>query len=217
MDPGQGIVLIDKPEGVTSFFTTEQVRRKLKVKKAGHAGTLDPLATGLLLIALDGETKNISRYVGLPKTYEAEILIGERRSTGDREGELIEEKAVSGLREQDIKQALAEMVGMLKLPVPIYSAVKQGGEPLYQKVRRGEAVVAPMRLMQVRRAELRDISNRDERALVNIEFDVGSGTYVRSLAEELGRRLGYPATLYNLRRTRVGDFRVEDAKTLEEL
>lgn len=211
------ILLIDKPEGYSSFGVVQTVQKKLRAKKAGHAGTLDPMATGLLLIALDSETRNIGRYVGLPKTYEAEIRIGERRSTGDREGELLEEKVVSGLRETDVRHALAEMVGTLKLPVPIYSAVKQGGEALYRKVRRGEAVVAPVRLMQIRKAEFRNLSLEKGKIIVSVTFDVGSGTYVRSLAEELGRRLGYPATLYNLRRTRIGDFRVEDAKTIEQL
>lgn len=211
------VLLIDKPEGPTSFFVTEQVRRKYKAKKAGHAGTLDPMATGLLLIALDEETKNISRYVGLPKTYEAEILLGERRSTGDREGELLEEKAVTHISEVEVREALAEMVGTLKLPVPIYSAIKQGGEPLYRKVRRGEAVIAPLRLMHVRHADFRSLSKERDKLVIAATFDVGSGTYVRSLAEELGRRLNVPTTLWSLRRTRVGDFRVEDAIDFDKL
>ncbi len=211
------IVLIDKPEGITSFGAVTEVKRKLKAKKAGHAGTLDPLATGLLLIALDEETKNISKYVGLPKTYEAEILIGERRSTGDKEGEIIEQKTVDSLRNGAVEEALKDMVGTLKLPVPIYSAVKQGGEPLYRKVRRGESVIVPMRLMQVRSATLTGVSVENGRGHIAVTFDVGSGVYVRSLAEELGRRLGYPATLEGLHRTKGGNFRVEDAVSLEEL
>lgn len=213
----RGVVLLDKPEGMTSFFVANEVRRKLKAKKAGHAGTLDPMATGLLLIALDEETKNIGRYVGLPKTYEAEILIGERRSTGDREGEIREQKTVSDLQKKEVENALKDMIGTLKLPVPIYSAVKQGGEPLYRKARRGEEIRPPEKLMQVRKAVLKELTLKNGKAFVSVEFEVGSGTYIRSLAEELGRRLGYPATLWNLRRTRIGDFHIEDAKTIEEL
>lgn len=203
---------------MTSAAVVAVVKRVLQAKKVGHAGTLDPLATGLLIIGVDEGTKLLANYLKLPKTYEAEILLGEKRSTGDLEGEVIEAGEVSNLLPEDAKQAVLSMVGKRTLPVPVYSALKRGGESLYKKARRGERVEAPLREMVVRSARYGDISKGTAGKIVmRATFDVESGVYIRSLAEELGRRLGYPATLAGLRRTRVGEFRVEDALTLEDI
>lgn len=212
-------ILLDKPRGITSAKAVERVKRALGVKKAGHAGTLDPLATGLLLIGINEGTKKLTEYLKLPKTYEAEILLGERRSTGDLEGTVLERAAVPEIPKEDIVRALASMEGVLDLPVSAYSAIKQGGEELYKKARRGEDVVLPVRQMQITKAAYGDsLAPMPGKFLIKAVFDVGSGTYIRSLAEELGRRLGgYPATLANLRRTKIGDFDIKDAKTLEQL
>ena len=220
------IILLDKPAGVTSAKAVERVKRALGSRKAGHAGTLDPLATGLLIVGLNEGTKKLAEYLKLPKTYEAGILLGKRTDTGDLEGKVIEELEAgsSQLTERAVSEALEGMRGTLKLPVSPYSALKRGGEPLYKKARRGEAVEPVIRAMEVRSAELLGLSysnvlqNISIRSLVfRVRFDVGSGTYIRSLAEELGRRLGYPATLASLRRTRIGEFDIKDATTLEEL
>lgn len=212
------ILLLDKPRGITSAKAVERVKHALGAKKVGHGGTLDPLATGLLIIGINEGTKALTTYLKLPKTYEAEILLGERRSTGDLEGEVIETTDVPEIPREEIEKALKSMEGTLTLPVSAYSAVKQGGEALYKKARRGENVAVPLRAMEVRKADYFDISKYSEgKWAVKVVFDVGSGTYIRSLAEELGRRLGYPATLAKLRRTRIGEFDIKDAKTLEQL
>ncbi|HEU4677687.1 MAG TPA: tRNA pseudouridine(55) synthase TruB [Candidatus Paceibacterota bacterium] len=213
------LLLIDKPKGITSFDVIRRLRRELGVRKMGHAGTLDPLATGLLLVGVGEGTKDLTKYVGLDKEYLATVRIGERRTTGDLEGAIVEEKEVTELREEDVCDALSGMVGTLRLPVSPYSAVKQGGVRLYKRARkaekRGEVIEdTPLRDMVVHEADFLDMKCESGRAEVRVRFKVGSGTYVRSLGEEIGRRLGYPATLADLRRTKVGDFSVEDARAL---
>lgn len=207
------IILIDKPVGITSFDVIRILRKQMGIKKMGHAGTLDPLASGLMIIGIQKGTKKLNEYLKLPKVYIADIIIGESRDTGDAEGEVIEEKEVAEL--PDVEMVLSQMEGMLQLPVPKYSAIKQGGEALYKKARRGEDVAVPIKPMEVRSAELLSCEIRDGKGYVQVRFDVGSGTYIRSLAEELGRRLGYPSTLGGLRRLSIGNFSVEGAVYLE--
>jgi tRNA pseudouridine55 synthase len=210
----EGILLIDKPVGISSFDVIRRLRKTRGITKMGHAGTLDPLASGLMIIAEGKATKLLSQFLKLPKVYEAEVCIGESTTTQDKEGEVTAKEQVVSCREEEIRTVLTGMDGMLELPVPAYSAVKQGGVPLYKKARRGETVEVPIKSMEVRGAELLSITERDGLVFVIIRFDVGSGTYIRSLAVELGRRLGYPARLENLRRTQVGEWRVEDAVTV---
>ena len=220
--PPLELLLIDKPLGITSFDVIRRLRRIFNIKKMGHAGTLDPLATGLMIIGIGPGTKKLTGLVKLDKEYLAEVRIGESRTTGDLEGEVLEEKVVEGLTQEMAGAALATMIGTLTLPVSAYSAIKVDGVPMYKRARRaeqeGEVVTeVPMRDMKVDAAELLKFEIQADRAVATVRFAVGSGTYIRSLAEELGRCLGYPATLQALRRTRVGEFDVKDAKTLEEL
>lgn len=211
------ILLIDKPVGITSFDVIRRLRKKLNIKKMGHAGTLDPLASGLMIIGIEDGTKKLGEYLKLDKEYVAGVLLGKKTATGDLEGGVVEEKAVDGVSREQVSEALASMVGTLTLPVSAYSAIKKNGVPLYKKARaaaaRGESVdesELPLREMRVYEAKLLDIDEN----LIKVRFKVGSGTYVRSLGEELGKRLGYPATLASLRRTKVGDFKVEEASML---
>ena len=213
------LLLIDKPKGITSFDVIRRLRRTLQIKKMGHAGTLDPLASGLMLIGVGKGTKGLTSLVKLDKEYLAEVRIGERRSTGDLEGEIVEEREVKTLTESEVEVALATLVGALSLPVSAYSAIKVDGVPMYKRARSAEKIgktVAdvPEREMKVYEAELLKFETGDGRAVATVRFSVGSGTYIRSLAEELGRRVGYPATLQNLRRTKVGEFDIKDAKLL---
>lgn len=214
------LLLIDKPKGITSMDVIRRLRRILNIKKIGHAGTLDPLATGLMLVGVGPGTKKLMDLVKLDKEYVAEVLIGERRSTGDMEGVILEEKAVTALTELQVRDALVSLVGTVELPVSAYSAIKVDGTPMYKRARKaernGEVVTdVPVRSMRVDEAELLSFSMADGRAVATVRFFVGSGTYIRSLAEELGVRLGYPATLQNLRRTKVGEFDIKDAQQLE--
>jgi tRNA pseudouridine55 synthase len=207
-DMEHDILLVDKPSGITSFDVIRILRRQLGVRKMGHAGTLDPLASGLLLVAIGDATKKLTDLLKLPKEYETTVRLGVRTDTGDTTGHTIEETPVPDVPADRVRDALQEMIGTLDLPVPAYSAVKQRGRPLYERARRGEEMRTPIRPMQILAAELLDMSGPD----LHIRWEVGSGTYIRSLAEELGRRLGTIATVAALRRTRIGDFSVADAQ-----
>jgi len=206
------IILVDKPTGMTSFDVIRALRKKLGVWKMGHAGTLDPLATGLLLIGVGDATKTLTGLVGLPKTYEAEILLGTRTDTSDIDGTVLETVLVPTLTTDEIKKALDGMVGELNLPVSLYSAIKKDGRPLYKYARSGDSVDIPVRKMIVRDVRFIEYKNN----VVKAVFDVSSGNYVRSLAEELARRLGTLGTIQSLRRLSVGEYKVEDAKKLED-
>jgi tRNA pseudouridine55 synthase len=187
------VLLFDKPAGVTSHDVVAEVRRERKMK-TGHAGTLDPFATGLLLILLGRATRLQRFLVGLPKTYLATARLGWLSSTGDPDGELNETGLVPGTLELP--------TGTVRQRVPMTSAVRVGGERLYKKAHRGEVVETPERDVQVHRAEL--LSGDAERA--HYEIECSAGTYVRTLIETLG-----DAYCEELRRTAIGPFRVEDA------
>jgi tRNA pseudouridine55 synthase len=194
-DPVRGLLLVDKPAGPSSFALVKRAREEHDTR-AGHAGTLDPFATGLLLVLLGAATR-LSRYlVGLDKRYVTEIRLGERTATGDLEGDTLEQTALP-----DLEQALAALRGEVALPIPAASAVKIGGERAYRLHRRGEEVEMPVRSSTVHELLVR----RHEPPLLELELHVSSGTYVRSIADALG---GHCRTL---RRTAVGPFRVEDA------
>lgn len=215
------ILLIDKPKGITSFDVIRRLRKELGIRKLGHGGTLDPLATGLMIIGVEKGTKKLAEYLKLDKEYVAEIRVGERRSTGDLEGEILEEKDCVHLDEEEVRKVLGEMLGTLALPVSAYSAIKKDGAPLYKRARKAEKTGEtiedlPVRTMQVHESELLEITNVENRCVLTVRFFVGSGTYIRSLAEELGKRLGYPATLQDLRRTKIGDFDIKDARPLKD-
>ena len=224
------ILLIDKPKGITSFDVIRRVRKQINVKKIGHAGTLDPLATGLMILGVGPGTKKLTELIKLDKDYLAEVLIGESRATGDMEGDIIESVEKVELDPAQILVAVAGLVGTVTLPVSAYSAIKKDGVPMYKRARAaeklGEVVTdVPMRDMKVNSATVGHIEvvfadtamTTINRLVVTVNFSVGSGTYIRSLAKELGRRLGYPATLANLRRTRVGEFKIEDSQQIEDL
>jgi len=222
------ILLIDKPAGITSFDVIRQLRTRLGVKKIGHAGTLDPLATGLMILGVGQGTKKLTEFIKLDKEYIAEILIGESHTTGDMEGKIVESVTEIAITPQAILEAVASLVGTLTLPVSAYSAIKKDGVPMYKRAREaakmGKIIIAvPLREMKVYEAEEFTIAiNRDSRQLavgrmvITVRFFVSSGTYIRSLSEELGRRLGYPATLLSLRRTKIGKFDVQDAKKIKD-
>ncbi|MGH3023194.1 MAG: tRNA pseudouridine(55) synthase TruB [Gaiellaceae bacterium] len=190
-----GLVLVDKPAGPSSFAVVKQMRERYRTK-AGHAGTLDPLATGLLLVLL-GRGTRLARYlVGLDKRYLTEIRLGMRTSTGDGEGEVLEEPEVLGERE------IQALEGDVALPIPAASAVKVGGERAYKLHRRGVAVEMPVRHSTIHALRIR----RYAPPLVELDLRVSSGTYVRSIADALGGHCRW------LRRTAVGPFRVEEAE-----
>lgn len=204
-------MLVDKPKGITSFDVIRILRQKLGVWKMGHAGTLDPNASGLLIVGLGEGTKHLKDLIGLSKTYIAEILLGVKTDTGDLDGKILETKEVTNFTREEIAHVISSLNGTIKLPVPIFSAIKQNGKPLYKKAYKGHEVIPPEKEMKVHLASLMDI----HLPVVTVSFDVGSGTYIRSLAEEFGKRLGTVATLQNLRRTSIGEYKIEDAERLD--
>jgi len=220
------LLLIDKPKGMSSFSVIRQLRRLTGVRKMGHAGTLDPLATGLMLIGVEKGTKLLTGLVGLDKEYVATIMLGEQRSTSDMEGKVLQEKEYAGdVTEKNILTALSSLTGEIELPVSAYSAIKIAGVPMYKRARKAAAKdelisEVPRRIMRVYEALLLEqmeiLSNGKKRLQLSVRFKVGSGTYIRSLTEELGVRLGYPAVMSDLRRTKVGEYRIEDAKQLTD-
>lgn len=221
--PGN-LLLIDKPSGITSFDVIRRLRKKLNVRKMGHAGTLDPLASGLLLIGVGDGTKLLKDYIKLPKEYVAEVLIGEKRSTGDIDGVVTETCSVPEISENVLRTTLQSMIGVVRLPVSAYSAIKKDGIPMYKRAFQAEKEGVVITDVPIRDMEVINVlfieskhteNNEGDRVVVTARFSVGSGTYIRSLAEEFGKRLGYPATLQALRRTKIGEFSVDDAQQLE--
>ena len=213
----QDILLIDKPKGLSSFDVIRELRRRLGVRKMGHAGTLDPLATGLLLIGVGEGTKRLAELIGLPKTYRMAVLLGKRTSTGDSEGEILEARPVGTITEEAVTVVLAGMVGAIELPVPMYSAVKYRGQPLYRYARRGIRVPEKRRTTEIYGLTLSGIRADGGAPVLNIELTAAKGTYARAVAEEIGRRLGVPATVLELRRTRIGAYDVRNAKRPEDI
>jgi tRNA pseudouridine55 synthase len=193
-----GIILVDKPAGPTSFAVVAATRRQTKAR-TGHAGTLDPFATGLLLLLSGAATRLQPRFVGLPKRYETEIDLSARTSTGDVEGERIDEHDPPAADE--LATAVDGLRGAVELPIPAASAVKIAGERAYALHRRGVAVEMPVRTMHVHELTLVGYAN----GVAGLELHVSSGTYVRAIAEALG---GHCSAL---RRTEIGPFRVEEA------
>ena len=207
-----GMLLVDKPAGITSHDVVVVVRRSLGVKKAGHAGTLDPFATGLLVLGVGRATRLLEYLAGMDKEYEATARLGVATDSQDPEGVVIaEDDCWRELTADRIRVVAGEMVGRLLQSPPVYSAVKVGGVPAHRRVRRGENVELRPREVIVRALEVLEVD------LPEVRFRVtcSSGTYVRSLGVELGERLGTACHLTALRRTRVGAFDVGDAVGLE--
>ena len=204
------ILLIDKPKGITSFDVIRILRKKLGIQKMGHSGTLDPLATGLMLIGVGSGTKKLETLIGLSKTYEAEILLGVKTDSGDITGNIIDQIEVPKLSESKLQKEIEAIVGAHELSVPIYSAIKKDGVPLYKYARSGKDVIVPKKIMTVLSAKLVSFQENT----VTVFFEVASGTYVRTLAELLAHRLGAVGTIQNLRRLSIGEYSVKDAEIL---
>lgn len=212
------ILLFDKPLGWSSFDVIRHLRKALGIRKLGHAGTLDPLATGLMIIGVGAGTRKLKDLIGLDKEYEADILLGERTTTGDAEGEVVEKVEVSEIDSKYLLEVVEGMKGELKLPVPAYSAIKVKGQRLYKLARQGMKIELPVKSMKIYSIKL--LRRQPVRAsggvvIIKVQLSVSSGTYIRSVAEELGRRLGLPARLNALRRTRIGAYTLEQPEVIK--
>jgi tRNA pseudouridine55 synthase len=207
-----GVLLLDKPVGISSNHALQAAKRMFRADKAGHAGTLDPLASGLLAVLLGDATRFSGFLLNAEKGYLADVSLGARTTTGDAEGDVLERRSVSAGREQ-IEAVLARFRGPQSQVPPMYSALKRDGQPLYALARRGETVEREPRAIEIFRLELQ--SWEPERLVLDVSCS--KGTYIRTLAEDIGEALGCGAHLGGLRRTATGAFRIEDAVSLEAL
>ncbi len=224
MTTPDGFLLVDKPSGPTSHDVIARVRRALGTRKVGHAGTLDPMATGLLVVGVNRATRLLTYVVGADKTYTATIRLGQTTTTEDAEGEILTHVDASSLTEADISVVTAKLTGDIDQVPSAVSAIKVDGVRAYTRVRQGEDVELPARRVRVNRFEVLALRAVDTRKGVDVpllDVDVvvecSSGTYVRALARDLGEELGVGGHLVALRRTRVGPFDVARAATLDEL
>ena len=205
-------MLIDKPLDWTSFDVVRKIRNTLKIKKVGHAGTLDPLATGLLIVCTGKFTKKINEYMAQEKEYTGSITLGASTPTYDLESEPEEFKSVEGITEEMIRETTKQFTGDILQTPPIHSAIKQKGKPVYLLARKGIDVVLEPRKITIHSFEITNI----EMPVVSFKVVCTTGTYIRSLANDFGKALGCGGYLSKLRRTRIGNFKVEDAMTVEE-
>jgi len=201
--PVDGMVLLDKPQGLSSNQALQKVRNLFRAEKAGHTGALDPLATGVLPICLGEATKAAGILLGNDKAYRVSARLGITTDTDDAEGSVLQERSVSYGTSQRLERLLSEFTGDILQVPPIYSALKQGGEPLYVKARRGESIDLPARPVSIRCIRLLQCTD----AAFSLEVECGSGTYIRSLVRDLGERLGCGAHVTALRRLWVEPFR----------
>lgn len=210
--PVDGVLLLDKPAGITSNAALQRVKRLLHAAKAGHVGTLDPLASGLLPVCLGEATKFSTGTFGADKNYDAEILLGVTTTTGDTEGEVTARHCVAVSRDQ-VEAVLRRFTGTLEQTPPMYSALKRDGKPLYAYARAGLTLAIAPRTITIHSITLHHYAA--ERLQISVRCS--KGTYIRTLAEDIGRALGCGATLAGLRRAAVGTFDVTSAVTLDGL
>lgn len=212
-----GILLIDKPAEMTSFGVVARVRRVLtqqanKKVKVGHTGTLDPFATGLMILVIGKECKNAGHYTKLDKVYEATFRLGQTSTTGDPEGEITDISDTQPSREE-VERILAQFTGDITQRPPIFSAIKINGQRAYKLARSGEEVEIPTRQVTVHTLELIDYTYPE----IKIRTHVSSGTYIRSLAVDIGAALGTQAYCTQLRRTSINKWDVSEAKQLSDM
>lgn len=208
-----GVLLVNKPRGPTSFDVVAEVRRRVHEKRVGHTGTLNPMATGLLPVCVGEACKLVPFLTGFDKRYEAEVIFGVGTTTGDADGEVTERRDASALDEEAVAAAATQLVGVIEQTPPMYSAIRVNGVRLHELARQGVEVERKGRDIMVHALALRRI----EGPRYHLDIHCGKGTYVRVIAEDLGRALGLPAHLASLRRTAVGPFSVDAAVPLADL
>ncbi|CAA9234286.1 MAG: tRNA pseudouridine(55) synthase [uncultured Cytophagales bacterium] len=206
------VILIDKPSEWTSFDVVNKIRRTIRVRKVGHAGTLDPLATGLLIICTGKMTKQIDSYQAQEKEYTGRIMLGKTTPSFDRETPVDAEFDISHVTPDMVIEAAGRFVGLIEQIPPMYSAVRVDGKRMYVQARKGRTVEIPARQVTISHFDVTDVT------LPTLSFRVvcSKGTYIRSLVRDLGVALSAGAYLDELRRTRIGEFRVDDAQTISD-
>lgn len=219
--PQPGIVVVDKPAGMTSHDVVGRCRRIFGTRKVGHAGTLDPMATGVLVIGIERATKILGLLTATSKSYAATIRLGRSTTTDDAEGEVLQDVSAAHIADDAILAGIAALRGEISQRPTAVSAVKIGGKRAYQLVREGQQVDIPARTVRIDRFDVLAIrrvpDGVDGFIDLDVEVDCSSGTYIRALARDLGEALGVGGHLTALRRTRVGGYGLDHARTLEEL
>ena len=215
-----GLLLVDKPEGITSHDVVSRVRKLLGTRKVGHAGTLDPMATGLLVLGIESGTKLLTFIVGKDKTYEATIRLGSSTVTDDREGDVLTSatpEQIAAVSAESILSGISKLTGVIQQKPSAVSAIKVDGERAYARVRAGEEVDLPSREVTVSKFEvIGEIRFTNEYIDLDVVVDCSSGTYIRALARDLGDDLGVGGHLTALRRTRIGEFDLATAFDFSE-
>jgi tRNA pseudouridine55 synthase len=212
--PDPAILLVDKPKGLTSFDVIRRLRKRFGIKKMGHAGTLDPMATGLLVVLIGRDATRLQdQFMALPKVYTGTLRLGETTPSQDAESEVSERRDPSGVTDEDLDRARAALEGEIRQIPPMYSAVKVGGERLYAKARRGEEIERESRPVSIYSFALTGRSGTD----VDFRVVCSKGTYIRTLAADLGEAVGVGAHLVALRREAIGPFGVGEAWGLDAL
>jgi tRNA pseudouridine55 synthase len=217
MTTPEGLLLVDKPAGWTSHDVVARVRRVCGTRRVGHAGTLDPMATGVLVLGVGRATKLLTFFVGCDKTYAATVRLGQATVTDDAEGDVVDRTDASGVTASALADAVRALTGPIEQVPSSVSAIKVDGRRSYARVRAGEDVALAARPVTVHRFEVLAVRPQGEVVDVDIEVEVSSGTYVRALARDLGAALGVGGHLTALRRTRVGRFGLADAIPLDAL
>ena len=212
-----GLVVVDKPGAMTSHDVVARVRRLAGTRKVGHAGTLDPMATGVLLVGVGQATRLLGHLTLTEKAYDATIRLGAATTTDDAEGEVTSTGSVEHLTEDDVRSATGRFVGELEQQPSAVSAVKVDGKRAYARVRAGEQVDLPTRRVSVHELVVGEVRVGDGHVDLDVSLRCSSGTYVRAIARDLGRELGCGGHLTALRRTAVGPFTLDDALTLDDL
>jgi tRNA pseudouridine55 synthase len=214
---GPGLVVVDKPAGMTSHDVVSRCRRIFSTRRVGHAGTLDPMATGVLVIGVERATKILGLLTAASKSYAATIRLGQTTSTEDAEGELLQSVSAEHVTQEAIATAIAGLRGDISQVPSAVSAIKVDGRRAYRLVREGRVVELEARPVRIDRFDVLAVRCQDQLADLDVEVDCSSGTYIRALARDLGAALGVGGHLRSLRRTRVGRFDLDQAASLDEL
>lgn len=212
-----GLIVVDKPTGWTSHDVVAKVRRLAHTRRVGHAGTLDPMASGVLVVGVEKATRLLHHLVLADKAYDATIRLGESTVTDDADGAVLDRRSASGISRSDLAAATAALTGDIEQVPAAVSAIKVDGRRSYARVRAGEQVTLPARPVTVSRFDVVDVRGAGDQLDVDVTVACSSGTYVRALARDLGAALGVGGHLTALRRTRVGPFHLAQAATIDEL
>ncbi|WP_019347829.1 MULTISPECIES: tRNA pseudouridine(55) synthase TruB [Mycolicibacterium] len=215
--PEAGLVIVDKPAGMTSHDVVGRCRRLFGTRKVGHAGTLDPMATGVLVVGIERATKILGLLTATDKSYSATIRLGQTTTTEDAEGEVLQTVSAAHVTDEQLESAVAALRGDIAQVPSAVSAIKVGGQRAYKLAREGQTVELAARPVRIDRFDVTAVRRVDDFADVDVEVDCSSGTYIRALARDVGATLGVGGHLTALRRTKVGRYGLGEARTLDDL